>query len=206
MSKIIFNYGTMNASKSAQLLMTAHNYEEKGETPILVKPSIDDRSGCEIEIYSRVGLSAYADIVEYDDAIIDENVLYYAWEVNNRPSAILVDEAQFISKESILSITRFARDNNLSVFAYGLLKDFKNQLFDSSKIWLQESDNFAEIKTTCKFCQRKATINARIINNKIVTEGPTVVIGAEESYVSVCRYDYEKYQKEEIKGEQNGSL
>lgn len=204
MSKIIFNYGTMNASKSAQLLMTAHNYEEKGETPILVKPSIDDRGEYLNQINSRIGLWAEADLVDYGN--IRKESIEDAWEFNEKPSSILVDEAQFISEKTILNITSFAREHNLNVFAYGLLKDFKNQLFDSSKIWLQESDNFTEIKTTCKFCQRKATINARVIDNKIVTEGPTVVIGAEESYVSVCRYDYEKYQNEEIKGERNGNL
>lgn len=190
MSKIIFNYGTMNASKSAQLLMTAHNYQEKGETPILIKPGIDDRGEDPLVIYSRVGISEYADIIEQDE-IINLDILNEAWEYSERPSAILVDEAQFISKDGILSITRFARDNNLSVFAYGLLKDFKNELFDGSKIWLQEADNLNEIKTTCRYCNRKATVNARILNGKIVKDGPIVLIGAEESYVSVCRNCYD---------------
>ena len=193
MSKIIFNFGTMNASKSAQLLMTAHNYEEKGETPILIKPSIDDRYEDALEIYSRVGISAYADIIEKEDAI-DWNTLNDTWEMNERPSAILVDEAQFISEESILSITKFARDMDISVFAYGLLKDFRNELFEGSKIWLQEADNFVEIKTSCRFCDRKATINARFVDDKIITDGPTILIGAEESYVSVCRKHYEHFQ------------
>lgn len=197
MSKIIYNFGTMNASKSAQLLMTAHNYEEKGETPILIKPGIDDRYEDALEIYSRVGISAYADIIEKEDAI-DWNILNDTWEMNERPSAILVDEAQFISKESILSITKFARDMNISVFAYGLLKDFRNELFESSKIWLQEADNFVEIKTSCHFCDRKATINARFVDDKIVTDGPTILIGAEESYVSVCRKHYEYFQSFKI--------
>lgn len=197
MSKIIYNFGTMNASKSAQLLMTAHNYEEKGEMPILIKPGIDDRYEDSLQIYSRVGISAYADIIEKED-VIDWNTLNDAWECNERPRAILVDEAQFISKESILSITKFARDMNINVFAYGLLKDFRNELFESSKIWLQEADNFVEIKTSCHFCDRKATINARFIDNKIVTDGPTILIGAEESYISVCRKHYEYYQSFKI--------
>lgn len=197
MSKIIYNFGTMNASKSAQLLMTAHNYEEKGETPILIKPSIDDRYEDALEIYSRVGISAYADIIEKEDAI-DWNTLNDTWEMNERPSAILVDEAQFISEESILSITKFARDMDISVFAYGLLKDFRNELFESSKIWLQEADNFVEIKTSCHFCDRKATINARFVDDKIITDGPTILIGAEESYVSVCRKHYEYFQSFKI--------
>lgn len=200
MSKIIFNFGTMNASKSAQLLMTAHNYEEKGETPILIKPGIDDRSEDALEIYSRVGISAYADIIEKSTPI-DWNELNDAWEVNERPSAILVDEAQFISKESILAITGFARDMNISVFAYGLLKDFRNELFESSKIWLQEADNFTEIKTSCKYCNRKATINARFVNNRIVVDGPTILIGAEESYVSVCRKHFDYYQNHDLEKE-----
>ena len=58
--------------------------------------------------------------------------------------------------------------------------------------------DFVEIKTSCHFCDRKATINARFIDNKIVTDGPTILIGAEESYISVCRKHYEYYQSFKI--------
>lgn len=198
MSKIIFNFGTMNASKTAQMLMVNHNYEEKGVQPILIKPSIDNRGEYPYQIYSRVGLTADADFVDGSD-ILDWNELERVYQLNGRPSAILVDEAQFIQPETIVLIAEFARFNQINVFAYGLLKDFRNELFLSSQVWLQESDNFTEIKTSCRFCERKATINARIIDNKIVKEGPTILIGMEESYASVCRKHYDYYSEFEIK-------
>lgn len=187
MSKIIFNYGVMNASKTTQLLQVNHNYLLKNQHPILIKPSLDTRS---ITIKSRIGIEAKADII-IEKNKFTKDILYNHYIENNKPEAILVDEAQFISIDDINIIVSFARQYKMSVFAYGLLKDFKNRLFPGSAHWIEESDNLNEIKTECRYCERKATINARLINNKIVKDGPLVVIGAEESYVSVCRYHYD---------------
>ena len=43
MGKLYFNYGTMNSSKTANLLMVAHNYESQGRRILCLKPSSDTR-------------------------------------------------------------------------------------------------------------------------------------------------------------------
>ena len=43
MAKLYFKYGAMGSSKSAQALITKFNYEEKGMSVWLIKPSVDTR-------------------------------------------------------------------------------------------------------------------------------------------------------------------
>ena len=68
--KIYLKYGTMNSSKSAELLMNAHNYKTKGVPVFLLTPSTDTRSGVST-ISSRVGIKAKADFVvsEFNDEL-----------------------------------------------------------------------------------------------------------------------------------------
>lgn len=63
MAKLYFRYGAMGSSKSANILMVHHNYKERGQYAVLLKPRIDNRDG-EHKIASRIGLSAPADYVE----------------------------------------------------------------------------------------------------------------------------------------------
>lgn len=184
-------YGAMSASKSAQLLFTAHNFEEKGQTPILIKPNLDTRSG-KGNIESRAGLSHVAEdastSLSYKDTTSLLNRLYDAY---NKPDVILVDECQFFEEDFIKATVDFARLYHIDVIAYGLLKTFKNDLFDGSKVWLELVDDIREIKTVCQYknCKRKATCNGRLVNGKVSTDGDTIVIGDEE-YISLCADHY----------------
>lgn len=185
-------YGAMSASKSAQLLFTAHNFEEKGQTPILIKPNLDTRSG-KGNIESRAGLSHVAEDVStslsYKDTTSLLNRLYDAY---NKPDVILVDECQFFGEGFIKATVDFSRKNNIDLIAYGLLKTFKNELFSGSKVWVELVDDIKEVKTVCQYkdCKRKATRNGRLVNGKITTSGDTVVIG-DEQYISLCAEHYE---------------
>lgn len=195
MSKQIFYYGTMNASKSAQLLMQNYNYKEQGLRTCLIKPSIDTRDSDELHmsvVSSRVGLKEKANwtISPEDSGDTIRNILYGMW---TEPSVILVDECQFLNNEQIMSLADYCRINEVELHAFGLLKDFQNNLFEGSKTWLETSDNIIEIKTTCSKCTRKATCNLRLNNGNPTYDGNVVEIGGNESYVSVCREHYYNY-------------
>ena len=41
MAQLYFNYASMNAGKSANLLTAAHNYKERGMGTLILKPAID---------------------------------------------------------------------------------------------------------------------------------------------------------------------
>ena len=43
MAKLVFNYGAMGSSKTANALMVAYNYEERGQHALILKPATDTR-------------------------------------------------------------------------------------------------------------------------------------------------------------------
>lgn len=193
MSKIVFYYGVMNSSKSAQLLMTHHTYLDKGIKPLLIKPAIDNRDGVNI-VSSRVGLSYEADLAVTNSTDIN-SYLDNFFHDKGYSKIIMVDEAQFLSPELVHKIVSYAREHNLSVLVFGLLKTFQNKLFEGSEAWLEEVDTITEVKTACSVngCERKATRNLRLSNGEPVYEGDTVQIGGEESYTGVCAYHWNHY-------------
>ena len=100
-----------------------------------------------------------------------------------------MDECQFLTKEQVEQL----KDISLSipVLCYGLLTNFKTQLFEGSKRLVELADSLMEIKCICG-CGRKATINVRFVDGEVATEGQEILIGAEEKYESMCYQCYKK--------------
>ena len=185
MAKLYFRYGAMCSSKTANALMVAHNYSERGQEALLVKPATDTR---EIGVlHSRIGLEQECVSVEtlirmYESfANSTDNCL------KNYYNCIIVDEAQFCTKSEIEFFTHIVDDLNIPVICYGLRTDFQNNLFEGSKWLLAWADEIEEIKTIC-WCGKAAKCNARIDSDgNIIREGEQVLVGANEKYVSLCR-------------------
>ena len=53
--KLYFRYCTMGSAKTALLLTTAYNFEERGMAYLCLKPAIDTREGDSV-IRSRIGI------------------------------------------------------------------------------------------------------------------------------------------------------
>ncbi|MBE5961374.1 MAG: thymidine kinase [Lachnospiraceae bacterium] len=180
--KMYFYYGAMGSSKTANALMTRFNFEDKGKRVILMKPSIDTRDGAEI-VKSRAGLQAKAVLIEPDSKIRDvlpKSADYY--------DNIIVDEAQFLSKEQVDELREIV-DQGTVVMCYGLKTDFRGLMFEGSKRLMEVADSLREIVTMC-YCGRKAIMNARYIDNKIIYDGEQIYIGGDEAYISVCHQCY----------------
>lgn len=188
MSKLYFKYGAMGSSKTANLLITKFNYEEKGKRVLLLKSASDNRDGANI-VKSRVGLSAEA-------GIIDKGSILEKFRDQIRiADVILVDEAQFLSESQINELHEIVINYNIPVICYGLLTDFTSHMFEGSKRLVEIAESLAEIKTVCS-CGRKATINARMDGNgKIVTSGEQIAIGGNELYKSMCYACWRKATK-----------
>jgi len=183
-AQLYFRYGAMNASKSIQLLTVAHNYEQSGKKVLVFTPAIDDRYGVG-KVASRVGISR--------DAIpVDETTdLYHIVEAENpRPDCVLVDEGQFLNRAHVTQLVKIVDQLEIPVIVYGLLKDFKNQLFPGSQHLLCEADKIEEIKTVCVYCNKKATHILKFKNGVPVYSGETIEIGGNDTYSSVCRPHY----------------
>ena len=104
-------------------------------------------------------------------------------------SAIIVDEAQFLTKEEIDILGTIVDMFHISVICYGLRTDFMGNLFEGSKRLMEIADVIEEIPTIC-WCGKKAKFNARVHNGKIVRSGEQIMMGGNESYISLCRKHY----------------
>lgn len=188
MAQLFFKYGTMNSGKSIELLKTAHNYREQGKEVIIMTSALDTRDGVGT-VASRIGLSEDAIAINADDNLV--NVVYKNAQDKDKLSCVLVDEAQFLSKSNVHDLCRIVDYYNMPVICYGLKTDFRGELFEGSEALLKYADKLEEIKTVCAnpTCQRKATMNARLVDGKQVTNGEQVVIGDEE-YTSLCRFHW----------------
>jgi len=185
MAKVYFRYAAMNAGKSTQILQVRHNYHERHQTTLLLKPSVDNREGADL-IRARVGLEAKVDAVIAPDSHLGELLQALLAEGTRRPDCILVDEAQFLSQEQVGQLCDLADFEGIPVMCYGLRSDFRGLLFPGSAALMALADNIEELKTIC-WCGRKATVNARLVDGRITLEGPQVLIGGNETYISLCR-------------------
>lgn len=194
MSKLYFKYGVMGSSKSAQALMCKFNYEQQGFEVILLKPILDTRdtiSG-QIVVKSRIGLSSECEVFERG-----ENLYKFIFSLNQFKdnAVVIVDECQFLTKEQVNELKEVSA--HIPVLCYGLLTNFRTELFEGSKRLVEIADSLMEIKAVCT-CGRKAQINARFIDNKLELDGAEIVIGGDESYRALCYNCYLNLKKETL--------
>lgn len=196
MSKLYFRYGAMNSGKSLQLLAVAHNYEKQGKSVLLLRPSIDTRT-TDGYIESRIGIKKSCITINKK-----ESILQLMYERDLSPDVILVDEAQFLTKEQVKELNTLAWNMNIAVLCYGLKNSaIDGELFEGSEALLYYSDDFQEIKTTCQYCNSKANMNLKLVNNKPVRNGEVVQIGDVKEnknnikYISVCKKHYYEFEE-----------
>ncbi|HEX6337188.1 MAG TPA: thymidine kinase [Jiangellaceae bacterium] len=189
MAKLYFYYSAMNAGKTTTLLQSSYNYQERGMRTVIYTPRLDDRAGAGV-VASRIGLNATGrpfvasdDLLELVRADIDEH---------GKLHCVLVDEAQFLTRQQVWQLTEVVDQLGIPVLAYGLRTDFRGELFEGSKYLLAWADKLTEIKTICH-TGKKATMVVRVDDQgRPVTEGPQVEIGGNDRYISVSRAEFKR--------------
>ena len=184
MAKLYFKYGAMGSSKTAQALITKYNYEENDLKVWLIKPSADTRDGAQI-LRSRIGLEAEVEVIAPE---VDIYARFLGGKAR-RSDVIIVDECQFMTEKQIDQLRAIVDDHNIPVMCFGLRTDFQTHLFSGSRRLMEIADTIQEIKTICD-CGAKATVNARVNDGYIVTEGAQVVLGGNDSYIAMCHKCY----------------
>ena len=195
MAKLYFRYGAMNSGKTTLLLQTCYNYAENNMIAIIVKPSIDTKGNT--KIVSRIGVEKEVDLLLKKDDNLFEIVKRKYRKVN----CILVDEAQFLTREQVNQCMKIVIELDIPVICYGLRTDFLTNGFEGSTRLLEIAHTIEEMKTICK-CGRKAIYNARYENGKFITKGSQVAIDGEKNikYLSMCAKCYEKEKNKIDKG------
>lgn len=189
MSKLYFRYGAMNSGKTAALLQVAHNYEEKGMKVVVIKPSVDTKG--DDKVTSRLGIERKVDVIlAPEEGIMEHMVL-------NKPDAIIVDEAQFLTFDQVDELYAITKTFDVPVLAYGLRCDFQMKGFPGASRLLELADDIEELKTICA-CGKKATQNLRLINGEPTFEGSQVAIDGTNNitYDSVCGECYLRLRRQ----------
>ena len=183
MAKLYFYYASMNAGKSTTLLQAAFNYGERGMQVMLWTAAIDDRPGFGA-ISSRIGLAGDASRFESDTDIESAVLTKHA---ETPLACVLIDEAQFLTKEQVWQAASLADKAGIPVVCYGLRTDFQGELFPGSAALLGIADSLVELKGVCD-CGRKATMNMRVdASGTAVKAGAQTEIGGNDRYVALCR-------------------
>lgn len=196
MAKLYFYYAAMNAGKSTTLLQADFNYRERGMETMLWTAAHDDRSGAGT-IGSRIALSApahsYSPSIDLFEAVADELK-------RRKLDCVLIDEAQFLTRDHVLQLCRMSDELGLPVLCYGLRTDFLGQLFEGSAALLALADVLVELKAVCE-CGRKATMNLRVdAEGHAVSSGAQTEIGGNDRYIAMCRrHFFERLRESEAR-------
>lgn len=193
MAKLYFRYGAMGCGKTMQLLQVAFNYEERGHKVCVIKPDIDTKHGT--KLYTRIGPERETNFCFDRQADLYDRLSREYPDVK----CILVDESQFLTKKQVDQLMLITINLDIPVMCYGLRLNFRREDggFEGATRLLQIAHDIEEIKTICE-CGRKATYNARFLDDKLVADGPDVLIDDGKikiEYRALCPACYERYLK-----------
>lgn len=160
MTKLFFRYGAMNSGKSTAMLQVAHNYEERGQQVLLIKPAKDTKG--DDQIVSRLGVARQADLVllPNQDLRATLHALNQALSEQQDPlpqrlACLLIDEAQFLTPEQVDQALAIAVLDDIPVVAFGIRTDFRTRAFPGSRRLMEVAHSLQEMKTICR-CGKKS--------------------------------------------------
>ena len=197
MAELHFFTGTMDSGKSTLALQTNHNHAARGRIGRLF--TTRDRAGA-ATLSSRLGLTHEAMEVgaEFD---------FWRYVVDSltrggRIDYLICDEAQFYTRDQVDQLAKIVDELQLDVFAFGILTDFRTDLFEGSRRLVELADrmNVLQVEALC-WCGKRATHNARTENGAMVVEGDVIVVGdvdqadqpaAEVAYEVLCRQHHRR--------------
>lgn len=173
MAELVFFTGVMESGKSTLALQMDHTMTTGGRRGRVF--TCDDRAG-ERVVTSRLGLSREA--VEVTDDFDFWHRVIDALTHGERLDFLICDEAQFYRPAHIDQLARIVDDLGIDVYAFGLLTDFRTEIFPGSRRLVELADRLETLQVTplC-WCGAKATTNTRTVDGWIVTEGDQKVVG-----------------------------
>ena len=198
MPELTYFTGPMDCGKSTLALQVAYTESSAGRQGRLF--SRLDRSGSGA-ITSRIGLSAAAH--EVDDDFDFWHYVVTELTHGHRIDFLVCDEAQFFTPVQIDQLARVVDELQLDVFCFGILTDFRTQLFPASRRLVELCDRMEllQVRPRC-WCGEPATHNARTVDGVMVTEGSQVVVGdtgtAQVSYQVLCRRHHRRRVTAEV--------
>ena len=185
-----FSFGTMGSGKSTLALQIHHNLSRRHQRGMLLTQL--DRDGARVS--SRLGVSVEA--VEVGPELDLLTLASRFAEAHGGIDYLVCDEAQFYTSAQCDQLARAVDDLGVDVFAFGLITDFRGELFAGTKRLLEIADERVAMQVEARcWCGTRATHNARVVNGEITYEGETVMLGdtegphAQPLFGDVVRYE-----------------
>jgi thymidine kinase len=172
-AELQFFTGTMDSGKSTLALQTNHNHAARGRSGRIF--TTRDRAGA-ATLSGRLGLKH--DAREVEDDFDFWNFVVHSLTHGARIDYLICDEAQFYAPDQIDQLARIVDELQIDVFAFGILTDFRSELFPGSARLVELADRMhvLQVEALC-WCGKRATHNARTENGVMVTEGAVIVVG-----------------------------
>jgi len=172
-AELHFFTGTMDSGKSTLALQVNHNHAARGRVGRIF--TTHDRAG-EATLSSRLGLTHEAIEVAADFDFW--RFVVSSLTQGGRIDYLICDEAQFYTRDQIDQLAKVVDELQIDVFAFGILTDFRSQLFAGSQRLVELADrmNVLQVEALC-WCGKRATHNARTENGVMVVEGEVIVVG-----------------------------
>ncbi|HEU5039158.1 MAG TPA: thymidine kinase [Nocardioides sp.] len=197
MAELHFFTGTMDSGKSTLALQTNHNHAARGLVGRLF--TTHDRAG-EAKLSSRLGLTHEA--IEVSPEFDFWRYVVESLTRGGRIDYLVCDEAQFYRRDQIDQLAKIVDELQIDVFAFGILTDFRTQMFEGSARLVELADrmNVLQVEALC-WCGKRATHNARTENGVMVVEGEVIVVGdvdeidqppADVAYEVLCRQHHRR--------------
>lgn len=186
MANLHFHYGTMGASKSASLVVAAHNFIKNEVAVECIKPARDTRFD-KTTINSRIGIET--------PALVLDNLGDYSPQSNTK--VILIDEVHFFAPKDIDVLVSIADNFEIIVMCYGLMVDSNGELFPASKRLVEVGAKLNPLESNCqiKGCMRKASHHLRFdAEGNVIHKGDQFAVG-DTNYKSVCRQHFNRFYK-----------
>ncbi len=186
MGKLIFYYGTMGSAKTANALITRHQYLRNGRTVWLLKSATDTRDDTDGKtiIKSRIGLEAESEALQADTDLFDAYLA--TWGCYNKPDIIICDEAQFFSAKQVEQLRDMATFLKIDVLCFGLRTNFITHSFEGAARLFELADELIKLDNICD-CGQPALVNARLdALGNILDTGDNILIGGDDRYKAMC--------------------
>ena len=165
--------GRWTPGKSTLALQTNHNRVQRGLVGRIFTSR--DRAGTAM-LSSRLGL-------QHDAIEVDADFHFWRYVVDEltrgaRVDYLICDEAQFYTRDQVDQLAKVVDELQLDVFVFGILTDFRSELFPGSArlVELADRTHVLQVEALC-WCGKRATHNARTEDGVMVVEGEVIVVG-----------------------------
>ena len=188
--------GSGGYTSGALTVITGSMFAGKTEALIrLLRRALYARRSVQVFKHALDTRSETAEIRSHDGTLHEANAVSASKEILSLVDAaadvVAIEEAQFFD-DGIVEVCGELADRGYEVIVTGLDMDFRGRPFGPMPALLSVADEVVKLRAICARCGRDASRSQRLVDGEPApVSGPTIRVGAEESYEARCRHCHE---------------